>query len=247
MTTCDHKSAKNTVLLPRNRNDYEIICEDCYVSQRDQWELERFKLTDYHDILICSLCEGTPSRFDDDFECNICFKCTKSHTLAMNEIMAASIGKLPQFDLPTAIIEGSVFLGSHQASVSDDYFTNANITHILVCCTHLPQHHNQSNQFRYHRLPIHDSVTEILSVNLLMNACQFIDDALLKKEAVLIHCHAGVSRSATITIAWLMKSKKWSFEESFAFVKAKRSCISPNSGFIRQLKEWEEFLLSLGR
>jgi hypothetical protein len=183
-----------SVLLPTNRDDYEVICEDCYVSQRDQWELERFKLTDYHDILICSLCEGTPSRFDDDFECNICFKCTKSHFLTMNEIMAASIGKLPQFDLPTEIIEGSVYLGSHQASVSDDCFTNANITHILVCSTHLPQHHNQSDQFRYHRLPIHDSVTEILSANLFMNACQFIDDALLKKEAVLIHCHAGVSK-----------------------------------------------------
>ena len=50
------------------------------------------------------------------------------------------------------------------------------------------------------------------------------------------HCAAGVSRSASILIAYLMREKKMKYQEAHDFVKSKRSIIIPNSGFVQQLK-----------
>jgi protein-tyrosine phosphatase len=43
---------------------------------------------------------------------------------------------------------------------------------------------------------------------------------------------AGVSRSATIVIAYLMKKKHLSFKQAFEFVKIRRVIVWPNDGFI---------------
>ena len=59
---------------------------------------------------------------------------------------------------------------------------------------------------------------------------------------VLVHCQAGVSRSATIVIAYLMKTCNMNFEQSLSFVKLQRSVIDPNNGFRRQLMQFEKRL-----
>ena len=51
------------------------------------------------------------------------------------------------------------------------------------------------------------------------------------KKRILLHCAAGVSRSASFTIAFLMKENKLSYEDAKEFVKSKRKCILPNTGF----------------
>jgi protein-tyrosine phosphatase len=52
---------------------------------------------------------------------------------------------------------------------------------------------------------------------------------------VFVHCFAGVSRSATIVIAYLMKEHGLSFNSAIKFVKSKRPQINPNDGFRKQL------------
>jgi len=52
---------------------------------------------------------------------------------------------------------------------------------------------------------------------------------------VLIHCHAGISRSATIILAYLMINEKLSLGEAFKYVQSKRKIISPNLNFMGQL------------
>lgn len=61
-------------------------------------------------------------------------------------------------------------------------------------------------------------------------------------DGVLVHCHAGMSRSATFVIAYIMWKLKMGFREAIEFVTKKRSVVSPNGGFIGQLILWEKLL-----
>jgi hypothetical protein len=51
-----------------------------------------------------------------------------------------------------------------------------------------------------------------------------------------------VSRSAVVVIAHLIREHGQSYEQAHAFVKSRRACIKPNSGFVAVLKEWEKMV-----
>ena len=59
---------------------------------------------------------------------------------------------------------------------------------------------------------------------------------------VLIHCVAGVSRSASLCIAYLMKYHDMSLLDAYTHVKSRRPVIRPNAGFFRQLIDYEKRL-----
>lgn len=52
---------------------------------------------------------------------------------------------------------------------------------------------------------------------------------------VLVHCAMGVSRSATVVLAFLMICENMTLVEAIQTVQAHRD-ICPNSGFLRQLQ-----------
>lgn len=61
---------------------------------------------------------------------------------------------------------------------------------------------------------------------------------------ILVHCEAGISRSPTICMAYLMKTKRLRLDEAFDYIKQRRSLISPNFGFMGQLLQYESEILS---
>lgn len=74
-------------------------------------------------------------------------------------------------------------------------------------------------------------------------AFDFIDLAKENNSSALVHCQAGISRSPTIAVAYIMKNNpSLSLAEAYKFVKAKRSIISPNLNFMAQLWEYEQIL-----
>ena len=76
----------------------------------------------------------------------------------------------------------------------------------------------------------------------LPGAIKFIKNAIKKGGNILVHCYAGVSRSASTVIAYLMVEKKASFLDAANYVRKKRPIIFPNIGFQRQLVELEKIL-----
>jgi predicted protein tyrosine phosphatase len=74
-------------------------------------------------------------------------------------------------------------------------------------------------------------------------AChEFIRRALACEKQVLVHCMAGISRSATIVAAHLMMDRNIGVKEALEVVRTSRECIGPNMGFRRQLAELESAL-----
>ncbi len=64
-------------------------------------------------------------------------------------------------------------------------------------------------------------------------------------ETVLIHCQSGISRSATIVIAFVIKAYRLPLMEAYKLVYEKRNAINPNDGFFRVLQEFSATELSL--
>jgi protein-tyrosine phosphatase len=73
---------------------------------------------------------------------------------------------------------------------------------------------------------------------------QFIDQAIAARGAVLVHCLAGISRSATVVIAYMMASQRLTLLKATVHVKARRHWANPNPGFVSQLRRFESDLAS---
>lgn len=94
---------------------------------------------------------------------------------------------------------------------------------------------------RCKRLPASDSCHQNLK-QFFDDAFQFLDEAHASGSRVLVHCHAGVSRSPTITVAYLMHHLRLPLVDAYRYLKAKRPIISPNLNFMGQLVELEQKL-----
>lgn len=82
-----------------------------------------------------------------------------------------------------------------------------------------------------------------LSIEDEVNPClEFIYEGIQKGQGTLVVCTAGMSRSATICIAYLMKHKRMSFIQAFELCKKARPYVNPNKGFIKFLKSYESLV-----
>lgn len=133
----------------------------------------------------------------------------------------------------------NLFLGDVGASSNASFIKKSNITHILVAGKGLKQHFE--TKCTYMQLEIEDvSATKIITC--FIDSIKFIDEAIASRKGVLVHCLGGVSRSATIVIAYIMIKEQKSFTEAYRFVQKRRPRINPNSGFITQLELFEKCL-----
>ncbi|KAF6749375.1 protein-tyrosine phosphatase-like protein [Ephemerocybe angulata] len=133
---------------------------------------------------------------------------------------------------------GALFLGSLSAVMDKDLLRENRITHLVhvLDVQWLPM--SEQEGFVGYKIAIADQDSEDIRPH-LEAVCTHIDAALKSGRNVLVHCHQGVSRSAAVVIAYLIRNQGMSFDNAQSFVKRKRACIKPNSGFMRALQEWE--------
>ncbi|XP_044533172.1 dual specificity protein phosphatase 6 isoform X2 [Gracilinanus agilis] len=90
-----------------------------------------------------------------------------------------------------------------------------------------------------------ESVLGLLLTRLKDEGCRAFyleDEARGKNCGVLVHCLAGISRSVTVTVAYLMQKLNLSMNDAYDIVKMKKSNISPNFNFMGQLLDFERTL-----
>ncbi|KAG2435576.1 hypothetical protein HYH02_011870 [Chlamydomonas schloesseri] len=133
-------------------------------------------------------------------------------------------------------IARGLYLSSCHLEAQRDTLKQANITHVLQVGTELTPTH--PGLFLYKNIPVLDLEEEDL-VKYFQECFRFID-AGREAGAVLVHCAAGISRSATVVIAYLMAHGSLSLEDARSAVKAARPAINPNQGFLLQLQLFQE-------
>lgn len=65
-------------------------------------------------------------------------------------------------------------------------------------------------------------------------------DCQLSRARILIHCQAGISRSASFVLYHMMKSHQMTYSTAHTLLKASRPAIQPNRGFYRELKQMSD-------
>ncbi|RXG55751.1 Dual specificity protein phosphatase 7, partial [Armadillidium vulgare] len=95
--------------------------------------------------------------------------------------------------------------------------------------------------YKYMQIPIADHWSQNLA-SFFPKAIQFIDEARENGVGVLVHCLAGISRSVTITVAYLMYKKKLTLEDAYEYVRLKKANIAPNFNFMGQLQDFQQQL-----
>ncbi|XP_049748831.1 dual specificity protein phosphatase 8 [Loxodonta africana] len=133
-----------------------------------------------------------------------------------------------------------LYLGSQKDVLNKDLMTQNGISYVLNASNSCPKP-DFICESHFMRIPVNDNYCEKL-LPWLDKSIEFIDKAKLSSCQVIVHCLAGISRSATIAIAYIMKTMGMSSDDAYRFVKDRRPSISPNFNFLGQLLEYERSL-----
>ncbi|KAG6920717.1 dual specificity phosphatase 9, partial [Chelydra serpentina] len=134
-----------------------------------------------------------------------------------------------------------LYLGSARDSANMETLARLGIRYVLNVTPNLPNLFEEQGGFRYKQIPISDHWSQNLA-RFFPEAIAFIDEALSHHCGVLVHCLAGVSRSVTVTVAYLMQHLNLSLNDAYDLVKRKKADISPNFNFMGQLLDFEREL-----
>lgn len=147
---------------------------------------------------------------------------------------------LPVTNVGLTRILPHLYLGSQKDVLNKDLMAQNGITYVLNASNTCPKPDFISEN-HFLRVPVNDSYCEKL-LPWLEKTNEFIDKAKVSNCRVIVHCLAGISRSATIAIAYIMKTMGLSSDDAYRFVKDRRPSISPNFNFLGQLLEFEREL-----
>ncbi|XP_002734522.2 uncharacterized protein LOC100366454 [Saccoglossus kowalevskii] len=140
---------------------------------------------------------------------------------------------------PTKIL-AFLYLGSQKDVLNQEVMHTSGIEYVLNISKTCPQPDFLPDA-HFCRIPVNDNYTEKI-IPYMDQAMEFIEKVQSSNGKVIVHCLAGVSRSATVAIAYVMRYLHMSSDDAYRYVKDKRPTISPNFNFLGQLLEYEKLL-----
>ncbi|VDQ03986.1 unnamed protein product [Trichobilharzia regenti] len=139
-----------------------------------------------------------------------------------------------------ARINNHLFLSSLNA-ITPERLRQHGITLLVSAMIDSPPSHIRNAVINTIHVPVEDVETANLRVHF-----DRVSDRIAAESRrggkTLVHCMAGVSRSSTLILAYLMRHTNMSLADAYQHVRSIRPCIQPNPGFWRQLLEYEEKL-----
>ena len=155
------------------------------------------------------------------------------------------------------LIPGKMYLGDFSHAFDPNILKSGAFTHILnvsgwggLCCQ---RRWNKSFGTGSSEIPVWKivKIRDLINVDIMSHfeeCFEFLDSILYdcdnRTNKVFIHCQAGISRSSTIAIAYLMKRNGWTIDRAYQHVLDARPIIKPNKGFMQQLLQYHSTLHS---
>jgi protein-tyrosine phosphatase len=142
------------------------------------------------------------------------------------------------------IIENQLWLGSGSAASSLDILQSLEITKILNVADDVPNYfESHTDCFEYFNLNVADFGSDKGISRVFESAFTKLLEWQSSSEKVFVHCAAGVNRSATVVIAWLMYSRRLSLFKAWEFVSERRK-VCPLKDNRRELLMYEKEIFS---
>ena len=137
---------------------------------------------------------------------------------------------------PHKIID-NIYLGSAYHASNWELLESLEITHVINVAIEVPNYF-EDDLYYLQTDKIKDNGEEIFKKEELDKLIEKIEEILKnQKNKIFVHCLVGRSRSVTILIAYLLKYKKITLDESIELLKNKREYINPSIKLINFLKD----------
>jgi predicted protein tyrosine phosphatase len=142
-------------------------------------------------------------------------------------------------DAISCIVPGELYLTNFRGVGRKEELKSLGVKHI-VCVNE--QDNEFVESFNYFNIDTLEDQEDHDAMQHFTSVAQFTRSALASGGAVCFHCAAGISRSSTMIISYLMTSKKMSLLEAFERTYNARRVTWPNRTFMKQLIEYEHEL-----
>lgn len=142
---------------------------------------------------------------------------------------------------PAKKVAPHVWVGSCMDAADPEFMRRNDIRLIVNCTKDVPMYFEKRPwQIKSYRVPVDDSASDACTMaRYLPVAALLINDVTRYGHNVLVHCYAGMNRSATITAGYLMFANKIDAAQAVAEIKRRKpECFQPNN-FAPALATWE--------
>jgi predicted protein tyrosine phosphatase len=144
-------------------------------------------------------------------------------------------------------VDEHVFIGGYLAAADRDYVKRNGITRIVKLFADDPSYPGGATRLPGVTYLVIDALDEP-DYNISKAAAKalpFIREAIKNNERILVHCHMGVSRSATVVLFYMLVLKQYVLPIALGTLRNIRPWINPNPGFMRHLGATDIRLKSL--
>ena len=142
-------------------------------------------------------------------------------------------------------IEPNLWIGDMRAPADDNFLIKNNINVVFNCTPSLPFSKNRIIQYKY-QLAINDDLKANSIRNMALSlpaAVSTLIKHLKNNDRVLVHCHAGMQRSATLIAAYLMAKYNLTKKQAVKQIQEKRTfAFTPAVNFDQALDEWQKYI-----
>jgi dual specificity phosphatase 12 len=133
-----------------------------------------------------------------------------------------------------------LWLGNKQAASDGEWLREHGITVVFNCTKDWPYHPDIPRKYR---VPVHDNLEPVEIQNMLDWAPEIMAKLVAeynRGEIILVHCHAGMQRSAAVVAMFLITKYGLTADEAMARIRQIRPiAFFPGANFEKSIRGWE--------